>query len=94
MSETSQFVDEVEASLDGPDVRIHSVRAGGYSGWEDIVEVACGKTIGSVIKSYTGGKMPPAAEQMKHILPFIRKREAERLAEEAALDATVARFYV
>ena len=95
MSETSQFAADVEAAIDGPDVHISRVRCGGYSGWEDIVEVACGKTIGSVFKLYDNpGAMPPAAVQMKSILPVIRKKEAERLAEEEALNSTLARLYV
>lgn len=94
MSDINQLVAEVEAAIDGPDVRIVRIRPGGYSGWEAVIEVACGKTIGDVIKTYCGTPAPPVAEQMKDILPFIRAMEARRLAEEEALMSTVARFYV
>lgn len=82
---------EVESFIDGDDIRV--VRAGpGLSGWEDFVWLACGKTEGLVFKLHDR-KGCSVEEQMKSVLPGLRAREAKRIAEEAADDASMIWLY-
>jgi hypothetical protein len=90
---TDEFVTEVEALLVGTDVQIVQVRPGGVSGWEDIIEIACGKSTGNIWFQYDRPDSMSTAAQVKVVSNFVRKREAERLANLAAVESTVARFY-
>jgi hypothetical protein len=96
MSETETFLAEVERHIEGhDDIRIEGVRAGGVSGWEDMVYIACGKTVGFVFKLYDREGCS-VEQQMANggFIDGLRNREAKRLADEEALMSTVARFYV
>ena len=79
------FRGEVEALIDGPDIRV--VKTGpGPSGWEDFVWLACGKTRAVVFKLHDR-QGASVERQMKILLPNLRRREARRIALEAANEA-------
>jgi hypothetical protein len=76
---------EVKSHIDGDDIRV--VRAGpGPSGWEDFVWLECGKTRAVVFKLHDR-KGASVESQMKILLPNLRRREARRIALEAASEA-------
>lgn len=83
----------VEALLDGDDVRIVFVGAC-HGGWDDCLILECGKTKATIMITVHGHPTyRDVTAQTRDILPFLRKREAERLADEAIIDGTMARFY-
>jgi hypothetical protein len=83
--------DEVQSLIDGDDIKV--VHAGpGPSGWEDFVWLACGETTGFVFKLHDR-QGTSIALQMKHALPNLRAREARRIADKAADDASFVWLY-
>jgi hypothetical protein len=85
------FRREVESFIDGDDIRV--VRAGpGPSGWEDFVWLACGKTESFVFKLHDR-KGCGVEKQMRSVLPGLRAREAKRIADKAADDASMIWLY-
>lgn len=101
MNDTEKFVADIGRLIAGhDDIRIVEVQAGGVSGYEDFVYIACGKTRARLFQTYSGRdghcQGPSAEKQLAGgaFIASLRQREAQRLADDEALQSTVARFYV
>jgi hypothetical protein len=91
-----EFVTEVQRLIDGDDIHIAEIHRYGVSGFETFVHLACGKTRARVFMVHNTNRSPAetAQQQVPDTLKFLRLREAQRLADDEALQSTVARFYV
>jgi hypothetical protein len=100
VNDTEKFVADIQQLIaEHDDIRIVEVQTGGVSGYEDFVYLACGKSRARVFQTYSGRdghcQGPSAEKQLADgkLIADLRQREAQRLADEEALQSTVARFY-